>query len=329
MNPSPAPFISVVVPTYRRPELLRQCLIALQSQTLARGRYEIIVVDDGLDGATRREVALWTRPADGPAIRYLTTPAARSGPAVARNIGWRAASGDIIAFTDDDCRPSSEWLAAGSAAFEDPQLAGAWGRIIVPLSEDPTDYERNTAGLERAPCATANCFYRKQALALVGGFDEQFTAAWSEDSDLQFALLEQKQKLAAVPTAVVVHPVRPAPWGISIRQQRNNIFNALLYKKHPSLYRRLIQAAPPWHYYLNAGALVGAAVGWWLAAAWLFWPALALWTLSVGRFCAQRLRGTSRRIVHVAEMLVTSAVIPPVAVYWRLRGAIKYRVAFL
>lgn len=329
MNQSHSPFISVVVPTYRRPELLRQCLIALQSQTLAPDRYEIIVVDDGLDGATQREVESWMKPAGGPAIRYLTTPAAQSGPAAARNIGWRAASGEIIAFTDDDCRPSRQWLAAGRAAFADPQLSGAWGRIIVPLSEDPTDHERNTAGLERAPCATANCFYRKQALALVGGFDEQFTAAWSEDSDLQFALLEQKQKLVAAPDAVVVHPVRPAPWGISIRQQRNNLFNALLYKKHPSLYRRLIQAAPPWHYYLNAGALVGAAIGWWLAIAWLFWPALVLWAAGVATFCSRRLRGTSRRIAHVAEMLVTSAVIPPVAVYWRLRGAIKYRVAFL
>ncbi|WP_083447936.1 glycosyltransferase family 2 protein [Nitrospira moscoviensis] len=321
--------VSVVVPTYRRPELLRRCLTELCAQTLDRTRYELVVVDDGLDDATRREVLGWAEAGTRPIIRYLTSPAPRSGPAVARNIGWRAARGGIIAFTDDDCRPLPEWLEAGCAAFADSAVSGAWGRIVVPIPDEPTDYERNTAGLEDAPCATANCFYRKTALHAVGGFDERFTAAWQEDSDLQFALLEARHQLVEVPDAVVVHPVRPASWGISIRQQRNNLFNALLFKKHPALYRLWIQASPPWHYYANAAALLGAAAGWTVESLWLLGPSLMVWTASVGQFCAKRLKSTSRRAAHVAEMVVTSALIPPVAVYWRLRGAIKYRVAFL
>jgi glycosyltransferase involved in cell wall biosynthesis len=322
------PLVSVVVPTYRRPELLRRCLTALHAQTLPPDRYEIVVVDDGLDGDTRREVESWNHATGGPAIRYLTSPAPQRGPAAARNIGWRAARGEIIAFTDDDCHPLREWLEAGVAPFRDRALSGAWGRIVVPISPDPTDYERNTAGLEQAPCATANCFYRKSALEAVGGFDERFTMAWREDSDLQFALLERRHTLAPVPEAVVVHPVRPAPWGISLRQQRNNLFNALLFKKHPALYRRLIQRSPPWHYYANAGALLAAAVGWSLGWTWLLGPSLVLWLGGVAQFCAKRLRHTSRRAAHVGEMLLTSACIPPVAIYWRIRGAIKYRVAF-
>lgn len=318
--------LSVVVPTFRRPLLLRHCLTALRTQSFDHGRYEVIIVDDGHDEETRREVAQ-ARSAL-PAIRYLRTPRPQSGPAVARNIGWKAAHSTLIAFTDDDCEPSFRWLEHGVAAFRDAQVAGAWGRIVVPLPAEPTDHERNTAGLEQAPCATANCFYRKQALEEVGGFDERFTAAWREDSDVQFSLLERRKSLIPVPDAVVVHPVRPAGWGVSVRQQRNNLFNALLFKKHPELYRRFIQASPPWHYYANAAALAVAVVGWLLGWLWLAGPSLALWSADVWRFTAVRLHRTSRRARHVAEMLVTSALIPPIAVYWRLRGSLRYRVLF-
>ena len=63
------------------------------------------------------------------------------------------------------------------------------------------------------------------------------------------------------PQAVVVHPVRPAAWGVSLGQQRKSMFNALLYQKHPQLYRCRIQPGPPWHYYRIAGALLGARLG--------------------------------------------------------------------
>ena len=137
---------------------------------------------------------------------------------------------------------------------------GVCGRIIVPLPPAPTDYERDAAGLETAEFATANCFYRREALEAVGGFDERFTAAWREDTDLFFALLERGDR-ARAPEAVVIHPVRPARWGISIRQQRKSMFNALLFKKHPALYRERIQASPPLHYYGIVGALLVALVG--------------------------------------------------------------------
>ncbi|HJT19206.1 MAG TPA: glycosyltransferase [Nitrospira sp.] len=319
---------SVVIPTYRRPHLLLRCLSALCTQTLDKDRYEIVVVDDGVDRATERVVESCARVRTAPSIRYLTSHAFGSGPAVARNIGWNAARGRIVAFTDDDCRPRPDWLAAAMPVFDDEQVSGAWGSIVVPLSDEPTDYERNTAGLERAPFATANCFYRQSALSVVGGFDERFTTAWREDSDLQFSFIEQGYKLVPAPDAVVEHPVRPAPWGVSVRQQRNNLFNALLFKKHPALYRQFIQPSPPWHYYVNVVALLGATAG--LALEWssLLAAALTIWVLEVGRFCGHRLRHTSRRAAHVAEMAVTSILIPPVAVYWRLKGAVKYRVAF-
>jgi GT2 family glycosyltransferase len=262
-----------------------------------------------------------------PRVRYLPVTGAH-GPAAARNAGSRAAAGEVIAFTDDDCIPEPGWLHAGVAALAGG-AAGASGAVRVPLPSAPTDYERDTAGLEAGEFVTASCFYRRDALAAAGGFDECFTIAWREDSDLQFTLLERGMRLVHAPGAVVVHPVRPATWGISLRQQRKSMFNALLYKKHPALYRQRIQPAPPWHYYAIAGALLAAVAGAAARRRKLAGGGLAAWALLSGRFCARRLRGTTHTPQHVAEMLLTSAVIPPLALFWRLRGAIKFRVFFL
>lgn len=337
------PRVSAVVPTYRRPALLDRCLAALVAQDLDPAAYEIVVADNAADPATRRQVACWAERA-APAVRYLAAAVPR-GPAAARNAGWRAARGEIIAFTDDDCVPAPGWLRAGLAALDCPgerarptagpapggraPLAGVWGRTVVPLPPVPTDYERDVAGLEVGEAVTANCFYRRAALAAAGGFDERFAAAWREDSDLFFTLLERGWRVEPAPDAVVVHPVRPAGWGVSLRQQRKSLYNALLYKKHPALYRARIQPAPPWRYYAAVGALLAALAGALRGDRRLAGAAAACWLGLTARFCAHRLRGASRAPRHVAEMVVTSALIPPLAVFWRLRGALRFRVRFL
>jgi GT2 family glycosyltransferase len=318
--------VSVVIPTCRRPGLLVRCLRALLVQDLKPARYEVIVVDDGADPATRtlvRDAAVSGRCLR---IRYIPVTQ-RRGPAAARNTGWRAARAPVIAFTDDDCIPTRSWLTAGLAGLR-PGIAGVSGRIVVPLGRAPTDHARATAGLETAEFATANCFYRRDALVRAGGFDERFTAAWREDADLFLTLLEQKHRLRFVPAAVVIHPVRPAPWGVSIAQQRNSVFNALLYKKHSALYRTRIQRTAPLHYYVIVIPFVLAAV-----AALTPWRTYAPVPAAAGAagvllFCARRLRGTSHAPAHILEMLVTSAAIPFLSLFWRLRGAVRYTVIF-
>ncbi|MGH6635952.1 MAG: hypothetical protein ACRED0_07395 [Gammaproteobacteria bacterium] len=56
---------------------------------------------------------------------------------------------------------------------------------------------------------------------------------------------------------------------------------------------------------------------------------LAIWAGLTADFAVRRLKGTARHLSHVLRMLITSALIPPLAVFWRLRGAVKYRVVFL
>jgi GT2 family glycosyltransferase len=319
--------VSVVVPTYRRPDLLGRCLAALVAQEFDPEGFEILVVDDAASEETRRQVE-GIASGSRPALRYLPADGGRRGPAAARNLGWRRARGEIVAFTDDDCIPDPRWLAAGLGAFGRPGVAAASCRVVVPLPDDPTDYERDVAGLETAEFVTANCFCRRSALAEVGGFDERFTAAWREDSDLHFAVLERGWEIVRADDAIVVHPVRPASWGVSLRQQRKSLFNALLFKKHPDLYRRRIRAHPPWDYYAIVGALglmLAGAIG---GSAGLALVGGVSWALLTGLFCRRRLRGTSRDPRHVSEMVVTSALIPPLSVFWRLYGAWKFRVVF-
>lgn len=327
--------VSVVVPTYKRPQHLQQCLLALTAQDIAPCEYEVIIVDDAACEETRRQVQDWSaqNAGRGYTFRYLDMIGSRHGPAAARNCGWRAASGEVIAFTDDDCIPVHGWLRVGLSAFVEG-VVGVSGKIIVPLDHIPTDYEHNTAMLATADFVTANCFYRRDALQRIGGFDERFTMAWREDSDLIFRLEylfgpQGTEALVTAPQAVVVHPVRPAPWGVSLKQQRKSIFNALLFKKHPRLYRERIQAGPPAQYYLIVAALLAALGAALLQSWWLVGLAFALWLGLTARFCLLRLRSTSRAPGHVLEMCFTSLLIPPLAIFWRLVGALRFRVLFL
>lgn len=317
--------VSVIVPTCGRGELLRHCLSALTRQAFDKSKYEVIVVDDAASAGTRRVVE--EHEGRGMIIQYIPV-IGKHGPASARNAGLRLSRGEIIAFTDDDCIPEPDWLQAGTAAFVDG-LAGASGRLVVPLPERPSDYEMNAARLESSRFVTANSFYRRSALVGIGGFDERFRIAWREDSDLFFRLLKARKMLAHVPGAVVVHPVRPAPWGVSVRQQRKSMFNALLYKKHPELYRERLKPVFPWHYYLIVCALVLSVASGVTHHATPCLGFFLAWLLGSALFCAHRLRRSSRSPGHILEMIITSMAIPPVCVFWRFAGAVRYRVFFV
>lgn len=318
--------VSVVIPTRARAPLLARCLAALAEQDFPECDYEIVVVGDGDDPRTRATTET-AAAATAARVSYLALPEAR-GPAAARNVGWRAAQARVIAFTDDDTVPDRDWLREGVRAFFSGVM-GVWGRVIVPLSPAPSDYQREVARLANAEGATANCFYRREALIAVGGFDERFTAAWREDSDLYFRVLRRCGAVVHAPAAVVTHPARAAGWGVSLAQQRKSLFNALLYKKHPVLYRSRIQARPPYLYYGIVAALAcatGAALHGLSGAAAV---SAALWLLLTVALFLRRLSGTSRRRAHLMEMLLTSALIPPLSVFWRVRGAWRFRTPFL
>jgi len=320
--------VSVVVPTYQRPDMLERCLRAIIAQNYEKARFEIIVCDDGPDEATRSRVAALAREFEkGPRIRYVPVTATQ-GPAGARNAGWRASGAALIAFTDDDTIPDPHWLAQGVAALR----AGAdavSGRIVVPLGPRPTDYEKDTAGLSHAEFATANTFVTRAALARVGGFDARFTSAWREDSDLQFELMRTGARIVRSHDAMVLHPVRPARWGVSLSQQKKSQFDALLYKKHRTLFRERIRSMPPLLYYAILAVVIISIIAFGKGNDTLGLICLAAWLGMSGYFCYKRLKSTALTLSHVLEMAWTSLWIPFLSIYWRLYGAFKFRVVFV
>ena len=155
----------------------------------------------------------------------------------------------VIAFTDDDCIPDAGWLAAGlSGAHHLTDAGAAWGRIIVPLTADPTDWERNVAGLQEAPCATANCFYRR--------------GCWRRSADSTSVSRRPGVKTATCnsgdgygccdqtsPSAIVEHPARPAPWGsVSGCSVKTGLMRCSI-RSIRRLYQVFNPHEPPWAYY--------------------------------------------------------------------------------
>ena len=322
--------MSVVIPTFKRPDLLYRCLAALCRQDYPGCFFEVVVVSDGPDPQTEAVVQSFASEYPDFCITFHSLPA-RSGPAAARNYGWRRTAGDLVIFTDDDCLPDAGWLAAYWRAyrFHDQRYVAFTGRVTVPVRDCPTDYEKNVAYLATAEFITANCACSRGALELTGGFDEAFPTAWREDSDLQFKLLTDQIPIFPVSDAVVCHPVRNTSWGVSIFEQRKSMFNALLFKKHPELYRSRIARRPVWNYYVIILASLVAVLGFALNSPAVGGMALLIWAGALLYFVAKRLNGTDASFSHCAEMVVTSIAIPYLSVYWTIRGALRYKVFFL
>jgi histidinol-phosphate phosphatase family protein len=302
----------VVIPTVGRPSL-RRLLAALDRAEGPRpGR--VIVVVDGPD----EQVTQCYLPPETEVIRGRG-----AGPAAARNLGWRTSSADWIAFLDDDVVPASDWLAALAADLGhlSSLVAGSQGRLRVPLPADrpSTDWERNVSGLENARWATADMAYRRPALAAVGGFDERFPRAYREDADLALRLLDAGYKLVEG-TRRVTHPVGPSRPLDSVRRQAGNADDALMRALHGRRWRRRVEAPRgrlPAHVLVTAVGAVALAARSRLAA--------GLWLTGTLELAWRRIAPGPRDAREVAEMLVTSALIPPVATAWRIAGELRAR----
>jgi histidinol-phosphate phosphatase family protein len=265
------------------------------------------------------------------------------GPAAARNRGWRAvdASVEWIAFLDDDVELPRDWarLLAADLAACTPEVGATQGRICVPLPPDrrPTDWERNTASLQDADWATADMAYRRGALEQVGGLDERFPRAYREDADLALRVRRAGYRLVRGERSIL-HPVRPADDWVSQRVQAGNADNALMRRLHGPRWREQAQApggAFSWHLTTTAAAVAalvgtaGAAVGV-RGARWVAGAGLLGWTALYRRFLVRRMEPGPRPEepgfrAELRRMALTSATIPPTAVWHRVRGWVRHR----
>jgi GT2 family glycosyltransferase len=265
--------VSVVVPTHRRPELLARALDAIARLDPAPG--EVVVAADRC-GTETEEVLR-----DRPVRRVLPS---RSGAAAARNAGWRAASGSIVAFTDDDCAPEERWIAELVEPFSDPSVGLVQGRTLPERPPSPSDRTIEVTS-EYGLYETCNIAYRRSVLESLGGFDEEFAPRigvphFGEDAELAWRARRAGWKTAFTGRAVVRHAVFPSSPLDALVREWGKARLCYLVREVPEL-RDCLPAGPLWLRRQSARAqlaLVGLTLaprrplaGLWLALPYLMW----------------------------------------------------------
>ena len=202
-------FISIIIPTYRRPEALRDCIEALSRLDYPPRRFEIIIVDDGGGIPLMPLLAQFVNHL---LITVVEQP--NAGPAAARNFGAIHASGDFLAFTDDDCQPDPQWLQALSAMLVSTPDSLVGGRTVNALTSNPyaqasqtiidVVYDHyNSPPREVHFFASNNMAVSTKTFKSVNGFDPGFRT--SEDRDLCDRIRAKGYPLRYAPEAVIFH----------------------------------------------------------------------------------------------------------------------------
>jgi len=217
--------VSVIVPTYRRPQSLLRCLYTLQAQTLAD--FEILVVDNAADAVVRRTVAEFNEGAKVPAL-YMPEP--QLGVHTARHTGARSAKGEILVFTDDDTTFAPKWLESYVEAFANHANMVAAGGPVLPVWESPPPRwllefigDATTFGVlslmepyQGFSLDSKNFFFslnmaiRRDVLFEMGGFNpESFGDTWLGDGEtgLNRKITRVGLPIGYVPNALVYHHV--------------------------------------------------------------------------------------------------------------------------
>jgi GT2 family glycosyltransferase len=217
------PLFSIIIPTYNRPKQLALCLQALNGLTYPRDRFEVIVVDDGSHTSLDSIVESIS---DRLSVRLITQ--SNSGPAMARNQGAAEARGDFLAFTDDDCVPSPNWLDALADAFRAAPDCGIGGKTVNALIDNLNSaasqvlldylyeyYNRASHGIKFF--ASNNLAFPRKAFLESGGFDSRYRRAAAEDRELCDRWISQGRRLRYTPEALVSH-AHPLSLGAFCRQ---------------------------------------------------------------------------------------------------------------
>jgi len=201
------PAVSVIVPVLHDPAGIRTCVGALRRQTYPYELLELIVVDNGSTDDTPDVAAeLGAR-----VIRETE----KRGSYAARNTGLRAATGEVIAFTDADCTPSERWVEQGVRPIADGAADLVGGRVRFVLSRPPrgaeiwdsvTNMQIEDNIRERGVAKTANLFVRREAFEAIGGFPDHMVSggdvAWTGTAT------DHGFRLVYAPDAEVAHPAR-------------------------------------------------------------------------------------------------------------------------
>ncbi len=228
------PRISVVVCTYNGARTFRETLEGLKA--LDYPDYEVIVVNDGSTDRTA-EIAREYE------VTLIST--INKGLSNARNVGWRAATGEIVAYIDDDAYPDPHWLKFLVSTFLTTSFVGVGGPNLLPRGDGPVaECVANAPGgpvhvlvsdREAEHIPGCNMAFRRAALEAVDGFDPRFRCA-GDDVDLCWSIQRNGGKIGFNPSAVVWHHRRNSIKAYLNQQQGYGKAEALLEQKWPEKY---------------------------------------------------------------------------------------------
>jgi GT2 family glycosyltransferase len=228
------PRISVVICTFNGGRTIRHCLEGIQK--LRYANYEVIVIDDGSTDKTAEIAREYP-------VHVISSE--NRGLSAARNLGMEAATGEIVAYLDDDASPDPDWLSYLATTFLNTDCAGVGGPNI-PVSGGRTVAEcvANSPGWpthvllsdeEAEHIPGCNMAFRKSCLQAIGGFDPQFRVA-GDDVDICWRARAQGGKLAFSPAAMVWHHCRGSVRAYWKQQSGYGRAEALLERKWPEKY---------------------------------------------------------------------------------------------
>jgi glycosyltransferase involved in cell wall biosynthesis len=222
--------ITVLIATHNRAGQLRESIDAvLRQRTPASLRWELLVVDNASTDRTREVIRAAVGRASVP-VRYLFE--GTLGKSRALNVGLAAASGSVIALTDDDVSPADDWVATAAVALDRWGVDGAGGRILPRWEVEPPAWvlesrrlldslaimEFDEAGMMPVPGSRhpqvwgANMVFRRDALLALGGFDVRLGPVGGkrhceEDIDMVRRVLESGRRVVYDPALTVFHRV--------------------------------------------------------------------------------------------------------------------------
>lgn len=231
-----SPKVSVIVASFNAERTLGDCLKSLARQSYPE--YEIILVDDGSTDHTAKIAA------EHPEVRCVRHDRNR-GLSVARNTGLALATGEVVAFTDADCRADEDWLYYLIGDLTQSEFAGMGGPNLLPPDDSavaaavmvspggPAHVMLDDRQAEHIP--GCNMAFLRWALEQVGGFDPIFHRA-GDDVDLCWRLQQAGLKIGFSPAALVWHYRRSTVAAYLKQQYGYGQAEALLVRKHPEYF---------------------------------------------------------------------------------------------
>jgi len=234
-------FLTVIIPTYNKKNLLSKTLDYLEGQSLSKELYEVIIVNDGSSDGTDEFMKKYT--AQNNSVKYYEK--SHRGPGDTRNFGVRHAKGDIVVFTDDDCIIPRTWLERIYESFlKNREAIGVEGKtstfftMVHPLTHQVI----NVQGHRIFP--TCNIAYKKDFLEKIGGFSNKFQYPHNEDVDLAYRLLEHGD-IIFDESIFIIHPpysrsiFKKLQWTIYFKDEFT------LFDRNKKLYKKL-RGKSPW-----------------------------------------------------------------------------------